>query len=78
VEALEPCTRNPDPQGLNRGTSLIRKRTSLGPYRRPMPRVLGWWAFSYGRGTPVVVPPSQSARGPDGEAEVLEVEALEP
>ena len=23
-----------------RGTSLIRKRTPLGPYRRPMPRVL--------------------------------------
>ena len=23
------------------GTSLIRKRTPLGPYRRPMPRVLG-------------------------------------
>ena len=26
-----------------RGTSLIRKRTPLGPYSRPMPRVLGWW-----------------------------------
>ena len=24
-----------------RGTSLTRKRTPLGPYRRPMPRVLG-------------------------------------
>ena len=24
-----------------RGASLIRKRTPLGPYRRPMPRVLG-------------------------------------
>ena len=24
-----------------RGTSLIRKLTPLGPYRRPMPRVLG-------------------------------------
>ena len=24
-----------------RGTSHIRKRTPLGPYRRPMPRVLG-------------------------------------
>ena len=24
-----------------RGTSLIRKRTPLGPYRRPIPRVLG-------------------------------------
>ena len=40
-----------------RGTSLIRIRLPLGPYRRPMPRVLGGgyggWAFSYGRGTPV-------------------------
>jgi len=26
---------------LNRGASLTRKRTPLGPYRRPMPRVLG-------------------------------------
>jgi hypothetical protein len=24
-----------------RGTSLTRKRTPLGPYRRPMPRALG-------------------------------------
>jgi len=36
-----------------RGTSLIRKRTPLGPYRRPMSRVLGGWVFSYERGTPV-------------------------
>ena len=27
------------------GTSLIRKRTPLGPYRRPMPRVLGGGRF---------------------------------
>jgi hypothetical protein len=26
---------------LYRGTSLTRKCNSLGPYRRPMPRVLG-------------------------------------
>ena len=26
---------------LERGTSLIRKRTIIGPYRRLMPRVLG-------------------------------------
>ena len=25
-----------------RGTSLIRNRPLLGPYRKPMPRVLGW------------------------------------
>ena len=30
-----------------RGTSLIRKRTPIGPYHRPMPRVLGG---SYGGG----------------------------
>ena len=24
-----------------RGASLIRKHTTLGPYRRPMPRILG-------------------------------------
>jgi hypothetical protein len=30
-----------------RGTSLIRNRTLLGPYRRPLPRVLG---ESYGGG----------------------------
>ena len=26
---------------IYRGTSLERKRNPLGPYRRPMPRVLG-------------------------------------
>ena len=26
---------------LYRGTSLTRKRSTLGPYRKPMPRVLG-------------------------------------
>ena len=37
-----------EPQGVTwitspeyRGTALTRKRTPLGPYRRPMPRVLG-------------------------------------
>ena len=29
------------PEGHYRGTSLIRKRTPLGPCRRPMPRVVG-------------------------------------
>ena len=37
-----------------RGTSLVKKRTPLGPYRRHMPRVLGEWTLSYERGTPVV------------------------
>jgi hypothetical protein len=32
---------------MYRGTSLIRKRTPLGPYRRKIPRVLGG---SYGGG----------------------------
>jgi len=36
-----------------RGTSLTRKRTPLGHYRRPMPSVLGGLAVSYKRGTPV-------------------------
>ena len=40
-----------------RGTSLETQRNPLGPYRRPMPRViwgvLGGRACSYGQGTPV-------------------------
>ena len=40
-----------------RGTPPTSKRTPLGPYRRPVPRVLGGisggLAFYYGRGTPV-------------------------
>ena len=31
-----------------RGTSPLRKRTLLGPYRRPMPRVLGGRRFLMG------------------------------
>jgi len=42
---------------MYRGTSLARKRTPLGPYSRPMPMsprgLLGGWASSFGRGTPV-------------------------
>ena len=30
-------------KALYRGASLIRKRSPLGPYRRPMPRAL-WWS----------------------------------
>ena len=48
---------NKSSRTLYRGTSRIRKRTPLEPYRRPMPRVIGGsygsWAVSYGRGTPV-------------------------
>ena len=40
--------------GAYMGASLIRTRTLPGPYRRPVPRVLGGvlgrWAFSYWRG----------------------------
>ena len=39
-----------------RATSLTRNTPPIGPYSSPMPRVLGGWAFSYGRGTPVSVP----------------------
>jgi len=39
------------------GYLITRKRNPLGPCRRPIPRVLGGvlggWAVSYGRGTPV-------------------------
>ena len=40
-----------------RGTSLMKKRPPLGPYRRAMPRAL-WWSYGGGvlsdeRGTPV-------------------------
>ena len=34
------------------GNSVQRKRIPLGPYRRPMHRVRGGWAFLCGRGTP--------------------------
>ena len=49
-----------------RATSLIRNSSSLGPYRRPIPRVLGGskggGAFFYLRGTPVFfLLPSQEA-----------------
>ena len=41
--------------GKHRASSVIRKRTHLGPYRRPVPGVsgesLGGWAFIYGQGT---------------------------
>ena len=35
--------RHPRVLVLYRGTSLIRERTPLGPYRRPMSRVLAGW-----------------------------------
>ena len=43
-----------------RDTSHLRKFTPLRPYRRPVPRVLGGWAFFYGRGSTVLStrPPS--------------------
>jgi len=50
-----------------RVTSLTRKRTALGPYRKPMPRVLSRGVLAGGvgilRGTPVqrgLMPPSPS------------------
>jgi len=35
-------------RNVHRGTSLIRNRTHLGPYSRPMPRAL-WWSLGGGR-----------------------------
>ena len=51
-----------------RGTSLIRKRTPLVPYRRPMPRVLGvahaapleLRVLPGGRGAPLEVVPRRA------------------
>ena len=37
----EKKTRAAIPRSMHRGTSLTRNRTPLGPYRSPMPRVLG-------------------------------------
>ena len=31
-----------------RGTSLMKKRHTIGPYNRPLPRVL-WWSWGVGR-----------------------------
>ena len=36
-----PATDDPAELAGYRGTSLIRNSTPLGPYSRPMPRVLG-------------------------------------
>ena len=52
--------RNLTPKMSYRGTSLMRKRTPLGPYRRPMPRVVG---ASQGNGCfPMVEVPLYAAR----------------
>ena len=41
------CARRERDLSHYRGTSLVRKRTPLGPYRRPLPRFIGG---SYGGG----------------------------
>ena len=38
---ISPATSGVTSEPPYRGTSIIRKCTPLGPYRRPMPRVLG-------------------------------------
>jgi len=48
-----------------RNTSLARKRTPLGPYRRPMPRVQGGWAFLMGEAP--LYPNSQLSTAPVSE-----------
>ena len=42
ANAAVSCRTSTFGQKRYRGTSLIRKRTPLGPYRRHMPRILGW------------------------------------
>ena len=47
------------PLRMVQGYLTYKKRNLLGPYRRPMPRVLGVLRgreFSYGRGIPAGVP----------------------
>ena len=63
-----------------RGTSLTRKRAPLEPYRRPMPRVLGGYAFSYGRGTPVgdLAADGGTAREVRGAMDLEDVQAQPP
>jgi hypothetical protein len=42
LSSISSCTLLKVPfEPICRGNSLLRKRTPLGPYRRPMPRVLG-------------------------------------
>ena len=41
-------------------------------YRKPMPRVLGEWAFSYERGAPVNVGGGDEAREPAADLDVVE------
>ena len=52
-------TADKGPHRFCSATSLIRNNAPIGPYRRPMPRVLGesWGGGggSYERGTPVVL-----------------------
>ena len=59
VSKTEPGTPAP-----YRGTSLIGNNPPLGPYSRPMPRVLGSWGVSYERGTPVIRQPCTDRGAP--------------
>ena len=52
------------PLYIHRGISLIKKRTFLGSYRRPMPRVL-WWSWGSGRFNMAEVP-LYNASWPEG------------
>ena len=46
-----------------RGTLLTSERTPLGPYRRPMSRVLGGWAFSHSFGSRITRRESKHKQG---------------
>ena len=48
--ALVRAARAPDVFQVYRGTSLIRNRTPLGPYRRLVPRILGGGLEGYAYG----------------------------
>ena len=53
--------------GAYRGTSLIRNHRIIGPYSRPVSRVLGGGAVSYDRGTPVVAAAIRGVRVESGD-----------
>ena len=57
-ETIEMPSATPPPflstKPGSQGYLTYKKTHPLGPYRKPMPRVTGGWAFSYERGAPVV------------------------
>ena len=55
LKGLPVRSESVQPEPPLQGFLAHKKPPTLGPYRRPMPRVIGGSAFSYGRGTPVIL-----------------------